>query len=60
MKPMVFSLIIDSFEDLLDHCPQHIHCDLRSNVKSNDTDIREMYTQQCLEKYECEDVIKDF
>ena len=39
-------------KDLYGHYPQHIYCAPVSNVKSNDFDIREMYIQRCLEKYE--------
>ena len=45
---------------MLGHRLQHIYRAPRSNVRSNDPDIREKYIQQCLEKYGCEDVINDF
>ena len=47
-------------EDLFGAYSQHIYRAPVSNVKSNDPDIREMYIQQYLEKYEGEDVINDY
>lgn len=46
-------------EDLLGHYPQHIHRAPRSNVRSNNPDIRELYIHWYIEKYKCEDVINN-
>ena len=45
---------------MLGHRPQHIYRAPRSNIRSNNLDIREKYIQQYLKKYGCEDIINDF
>ena len=47
-------------EDMLGHCPQHIHRAPNSKVRSNDPNIRELYILRCIKKYGSEDVINNF